>query len=242
MATLIWRGPSQLDGREIILALSGHQTASVNSKTGPVLQTWILNAKASPANSVRSGADASVCGHCPHRHHTGGGCYVLLWQSPTVIWRSVRNQESVFEAPCDLVPPIRHNCTVLRLGSYGDPMAVPVHVWKTLIDLVGGLPTVGYTHQWRLNDPAGIHCMETSDYYWYRAHLQASTETAEQDAVAHSLGWCIFRILAAGQTPLPGSYECPASAGLTNCASCMWCGSGRDIWIRPHGARKNRIQ
>ena len=66
---IVYRGPSAIDGREIVVILTGLQTrrGSKNAKTGELIQSWILRADVEPHTAVKTGDDASVCGQCPHR-------------------------------------------------------------------------------------------------------------------------------------------------------------------------------
>jgi len=238
---ILWRGPSALDGSPIRLVISGLTTPSTNPKTGDVLQTWILPDDLSPAEAVRTGQDRGVCGSCPHRHHTGGGCYVLPWQAPTTIWRSTEGTLTLAEELSKgrsggFLQKLEALTTgrTLRMGSYGDPTAVPAKTWQTLVEILNTSYTLGYTHQW------SAMCLPEDDLRWFRSRLQASTESDAGDREAQALGWSTFRIIPAdGQTPL-NSRECPASTGIS-CDHCMACGANANIYIRAHGARKARF-
>ncbi len=89
MAEQLWQGPSAHDGGNIIAALP---KGSRNTKTGNVDTLWVLVADELPHKAVKSGADASVCGDCPHRQEHGelGDCYVQTFQAPTAVYRSTR--------------------------------------------------------------------------------------------------------------------------------------------------------
>ena len=61
---IIYDGPSQIDGERIVaVALTGK---SRNSKTGGMLQTYIMRADMDPRQASKSGK-ISRCGACPHR-------------------------------------------------------------------------------------------------------------------------------------------------------------------------------
>lgn len=70
---ILFNGPSVLDGSPIVVVATKNTT---NQKTGPMIQTWIIRADMAPAVAVKKGADTAICGKCPHRHFSGGGCYV----------------------------------------------------------------------------------------------------------------------------------------------------------------------
>lgn len=63
---ILWEGKSPFDGAPIVLIATGYARPSKNTKTGALLQTWILRQDVAPHDAVASGADASVCGDCPH--------------------------------------------------------------------------------------------------------------------------------------------------------------------------------
>ena len=69
-----WRGPSPVDGAPIALILTGlsplDSEQSVNRKTGPMVQTYIVRRDMAPVMAMMSGADRSVCGDCPLRPAT----------------------------------------------------------------------------------------------------------------------------------------------------------------------------
>src|SRR5258708_3412884 len=65
---VLYRGPSLLNGQGIVCIATGLARKSKNATTGPVVQTYILpDGKASPLMALDSGANAAVCGDCPHR-------------------------------------------------------------------------------------------------------------------------------------------------------------------------------
>ena len=56
---IIYSGPSELDGAPIIVVAT---FASKNSKTGDMVQVWIMRADIAPHLAKHSGADSSICG------------------------------------------------------------------------------------------------------------------------------------------------------------------------------------
>ena len=84
---VIYEGQSLLDGAPIVaIALTG----SSNPKTGDMVQTYILRQDVRPAEALRTGQDASICGDCKHRPLLGGACYVVVAQGPTVVWKGYK--------------------------------------------------------------------------------------------------------------------------------------------------------
>ena len=61
---VFWRGPSLLTG-EPIMAVAGQHT--INAKTGPMVQIWILRSDMTPIEAVKSGGDEAICGDCKLR-------------------------------------------------------------------------------------------------------------------------------------------------------------------------------
>jgi hypothetical protein len=77
------------------------------------------------------------------------------------------------------------NGKFVRLGTYGDPAAVPVDVWRALLRDASG--HTGYTHQWQ--NPALPNLSEL------RSLCMASVDTAQEAALATQLGWRYFRVV-----------------------------------------------
>ncbi len=100
---------------------------------------------------------------------------------------------------------------MLRLGSYGEPVAVPYAVWQPLLRAGGG--HTGYTHQWR--DPR---------FQLFRAMLMASVESRAAAEEAKLLGWRTFLIAPYGSRPERGEFHCPASLEQNHRLTCQECG------------------
>jgi hypothetical protein len=263
---VLWEGASLLDGAPIVVIATGLARSSSNRKTGALVQTYILRADVSPTDAVRTGADSSICGDCPHRgriraespdatltsapqpsadaqtvfeelagrgHMVGRTCYVNVGQGPLNVWRAWKRGRYLSRGEgyhgrgfklCDL-----GRGRLVRLGTYGDPAAVPAFVWAELTYYAAG--HTGYTHQHKRCDPALKNlCM-------------ASVDSAAEAREAQAAGWRSFRVAMPGDSPRePGEAICPASneAGKKlTCAQCLACNgaNGRrgNITIRAHG-------
>lgn len=234
---ILYEGPSMLDGAPIICIATGLSgKASRNGKTGAMAQTWILRADMSPREAVNSGGDASICGECPHRGRIVDGrnversCYVTIHQAPRSVWAS--HQRGIYGSGWDAETFAGRK---IRIGSYGDPAAVPYHVWERVLSRSAG--HTGYTHQWR-------RAPELARW------LMASVESLAERAAAKMLGFRTFRVARRGEPRAAGEARCQASkeAGhKVSCVDCMACG-GRaskaraDEVIDAHGGGRGHFE
>jgi len=224
---VIYDGPSMIDGQRIVAVVTGLD-GSRNAKTGKMIQTYIIRPDMAPIEAVRTGADVSICGGCVHRGDGTGGarsCYVTLVHGPRVVYDAYTRGVYPDALP-EMVAQIVAG-RMVRLGTYGDPAAVPLPVWQALIARAAG--HTGYSHQWRTLTEA-----------WGRL-LMASVDSVEDMDEAHERGWRTFRV---GAEPVRGAeINCPASeeAGKrTQCVDCLLCmgtasRSPVSIQIAPHG-------
>jgi hypothetical protein len=200
---VLYRGPSLLNGQPVVCIATGLVNKSKNRTTGPFVQTYLLpDSGESPLVALSSGDDAAVCGDCPHRpvvlpdgRRTLGSCYDNVGHGPLAVWQAYRR---------GAYPPFRlrqHlDCfrgRLIRLGSYGDPAAVPLTVWATVCEVSAGW--TGYTHQFRTCDPG------------YARYCMASCETVADRHLALRLGYRTFRVRLPEQPLDAGEFVCPAS-------------------------------
>jgi hypothetical protein len=228
---IVYRGASLLNGAPIVVVAI---TTSTNVKTGNMVQTYILadNGK-SPVQSARDLDDAAICGDCPHRRGMGGSCYVNLGQGARAVLDGV-NRGIYPVAGADLAQLIANR--MVRLGTYGDPAAVPASVWENLLTTAAG--STGYTHQWR--NALGLAV---------RGFCMASADTEADRDLARSMGFRTFRVRTSDAPVMPGEFICPASAeaGKTKtCADCGACSGGTasrkaDPVIVVHGSLQKRF-
>ena len=236
---IIYRGASLLDGKPIVVVAI---TKSSNAKTGDMVQTYILadNGK-SPVESARLLEDVSVCGDCKHRRGTGGSCYVNLGQGARAVMDGV--MRGIYPEHYGL-QNAAGACVdrKVRLGTYGDPAAVPARVWKELLTgsaMGEAAGHTGYTHQWQNGkaDHVKQWCM-------------ASADTMQEMALAKLNGWRTFRVRSDDDSHVYSKeMACPASAEQgkrLTCQDCMACSGGIDskkasVTIVVHGSLKNRF-
>lgn len=229
-STIIYHGPSMIDGNEIIVVAT---RGSKNAKTGDMVQTWILGVDVAPHIAARDGRDVSICGECPLRTNADGkrACYVRTHEAPLSVWRAFHRGSYRHGDAADV-----GDGAIVRMGSYGDPAAVPAHVWARLASRSIG--RTGYTHQWQHSDPVVRRNAEL-----LKGLVMASADSAADHTAATSAGWRTFRVRRADAPLLPAERVCPASAEAgykTNCAACRACSgtAGRghsSIAIMAHG-------
>jgi hypothetical protein len=217
---VIYNGPSMLDGKPIVVIITGFQ-GTINSKTGPMLQTWIMRADIDPGYTVQNGLDGSICGDCPQRRSTGGACYVVVEQGPLRIWRAWKAGR--YQDWTGSFPHNQLEGWAVRIGSYGDPAAVPVSVWRRVREqkITGW---TGYTHQWR-------HAVQL------RTFLMASVDSEAEAQEAQEAGWRTFRVRNAGEPILLTEVDCPSER--TTCEHCGLCRGrsrvAKSVTIPAHG-------
>ena len=244
MKRIIYSGPSKIDGSPIVaIYLQG----SNNKKTGRSMsQVYILPADIDPITANRTGADFGICGDCPHRGVAdpdkakglaeGRSCYVNIGQGPNQIYKAYKAGKYA-QATLDALPSIGEG-QVIRLGAYGDPLAVPSHIWRVLLSKSKG--HTSYTHASGLLPDATM------------SHSMVSADTPEQALEAHKKGLRTFRVIPVkhwhqegSKALLKGEILCPASkeAGAkVTCSSCLLCSGqhtkAKSIAIPAHGTGK----
>lgn len=228
---ILYRGPSLLDGSPIVVVATGFARRSKNAKTGDMVQTYILADGPDPVTASRTGKDASVCGDCKHRPSNGGACYVTLAHGPLAVHKGL--QRGIY--PVATMSRVDDHLMTLgegrmvRLGTYGDPAAVPAWVWQALVSRAAG--RTGYTHQWRNGDLDAVHLDAL------RSLVMASVDSEEERTYALQLGWRYFRIRGSDAQPLGArEFVCPASEEAGKRASCATCGACDGIERGAHKA------
>ncbi len=212
---VLYDGPSRLNGERILVIASAQNG---NRKIGNMLQLWIVPA-ISPIAAVKSGADASVCGDCKMRGDGRGkqrSCYVEWWRAVENIWQNWKKGKAKPMAPLEFATT--YPGLQLRIGAYGDPVAVPLDVWEVLLSTAAGW--TAYTHQWR-SYPVG-----------FQAWCMASVDSEEEQALAQGAGWRTYRSRLESEPLLDSELACPASAEGGHKALCAGCSLCRGM-LRP---------
>lgn len=234
---IAYEGPSLIDGAPIVVIVN-KLDGSDNAKTGAIVQSFIIRADVPPVEALKTGADASICGDCPHRPllaKTNGQapCYVNVGRSVRSVYEAYKRGRYVKADPATIARALAGK--VVRLGTYGDPAAAPVTMWAQITRYAAGRR--GYTHQWARAD---------FDAAAWAPLVMASADSIDEAAQANLLGMRVFRV-SMGVDVQAGEAMCPASAEAgkrSTCAKCTLCSGtsiqARDVVIADHAVGHKR--
>jgi hypothetical protein len=145
---IIYKGPSLLDGKPIVVIATYSKR---NAKTGVVVQTYILVDGINPLEASKTGADFSICGNCAMRGEVttdptrkqakNRRCYVNLGQGVLIVYKSFLRGVYAMADNISARKSIGRGRFV-RIGTYGDPAAVPAAVWEDLLSEADTLPRI----------------------------------------------------------------------------------------------------
>jgi len=238
---ILFEGASGLDGKPtVVIAIKD----TTNRKTGGMVQTFIMRSDIDPITASRTGEDYSVCGDCIHRgkanpdKKSGGAddrtCYVMLLMLLSIY--KAYNRGAYVKLQADQIPDWFED-ELVRLGSYGDPMAVPSWLWDDVLSKAKG--HTGYGHQFGVKgaDVRPDLCM-------------ISVDNVAQAKHQWSLGNRTFRVGNSVDDMVQGSeILCPASDEAGKRTTCDKCklGSGnqiqaKSVFIPVHGNGKNNYR
>lgn len=247
--SVIYSGPSMLDGQPIIVVAI---VTSGNVKTGNMLQTHIIRSDMDPMKASKTGADFAICGECIHRgtatedptKKTAAGrtCYVNLGQGPSQVFKAYSAGKYPTATTPEQIAALGKG-RMVRLGTYGDPAAVPAIIWDSLLQHSTG--HTGYTHQHQTSSAAANY-----------SRMMYSADTPAEAAAAHRKGFRTFRVIPVQDYSSKGTAAllnneilCPASKendrGVT-CSQCKLCtgssSTGKSIAIVAHGTARNKFK
>lgn len=228
---IIYQGPSQLDGKPIVVIAVWQ---SKNSKTGAMLQTYILRSDIDPREANKYGEDESICGNCRHRGTPtfdplkalaeGRTCYVNMGQGVLIVYRAFLAGRYPLATTREARRAVGRKRKV-RIGTYGDGAAAPDSIWSELLAEASG--HTAYSHNG--GDPV---------------RYMVSADTLQQAQQAWASKYRTFRVIH-DVSEIDSKHEalCPASkeAGYrTTCESCLLCGGtsvkAKSIAIPVHGS------
>lgn len=137
---VLWVGPSEIDGTEVMVVATNVGAPCANSKTGDMVQVWYMPTEVVPHEAVKTGQDRAVCGDCPLRPSLKEKrpgtrpCYVKAWQAPRSIWQSVHRKNLVAHPDLKGGTKAIHECGKdVRLGGWGDPGCIPNHINQAIL-------------------------------------------------------------------------------------------------------------
>jgi len=234
---IAYEGPSLIDGRPIVVIVNKID-GSDNAKTGAIVQSFIIRADVAPTDALKTGADVSICGQCVHRPllaKTNGAapCYVNVGRSVRSVFEAYKRGRYARADLATIADALTGK--IVRLGTYGDPAAAPVHMWQTITANAAGRR--GYTHQWQADD---------FDHASWAPLVMASADSIDEAAQANLYGMRVFRV-SVGVDQQPAETICPASAEggrRTTCEKCILCSgttiTARDVVIADHASGHKR--
>jgi len=236
---IIYNGPSLIDGKPIVCIA---QTKTDNKKTGNMIQTYIIRSDIDPVSASRTGEDYSICGNCMHRgkvapHKVSGQaenrtCYVTLAHGPLQKYKGFIK---------GLYPEVSGHKDIqdigfgrmVRIGTYGDPVAVPQYVWDSLVSRCDGW--TAYTHG-EIN--LAPHMFMTS------------ADSYDEAVSAWDRGERTFRVIPdIFSLDKHREFLCPASEEMgkrSNCAKCKACSgtesNAKSVAIVAHGTSGKKLK
>jgi hypothetical protein len=236
---IAYEGPSLIDGAPIVVIVN-RLDGSDNAKTGAIVQSFIIRADVAPTEALKTGADVSICGQCPHRPFlikTGQSdeppCYVNVGRSVRAVYDAYKRGRYTRADAATIARALAGK--IVRLGTYGDPAAAPVTMWAQITRYAASRR--GYTHQWDRPD---------FDAQAWAPLVMASADTLDEAARANLLGMRVFRV-SIGVDVQAGEAMCPASAEAGRRATCVKCTlcsgtsiQARDIVIADHAVGHKR--
>ena len=222
---IIYNGPSLLDGKPIVVIAT---YSNRNTKTGKVVQTYILRSDINPLEASKTGQDFSICGSCPMRGEVttdpkrkiakGRKCYVNLGQGVLIVFKSYKRGVYKEGSARDM-----GRDRFVRVGTYGDPAAVPRYVWDNLLSQAK--TWTAYTHQESWSPEI---CMQSADTY----------EQAQEHWAAGRRTFRVIQDLAEldkqNETLCPASKEAGRRVQCTACKLCRGSSKAKSIAIVEH--------
>ena len=213
---VIYDGPSKYDNVDIVVIAT---MKTKNTKTGKMIQTWILRKDVEPHIAVKTGQDSTVCGVCPLRplaykaNKLKKPCYVISYKAPLSVYRRWKRGGYPTIKPANFRKLLQGES--IRLGSYGDPASVPFNIWESIGIGSGEFKHTGYTHGYLLPnfDPRALDITMIS--------LDPTTPQVPDGLTGRT-----FRVITDTAQVLPTEILCPASeqgGRKTTCADCGLC-------------------
>ena len=235
---IIYQGASLIDGKPIVVIAT---YSNRNTKTGAMVQTYILRSDIDPRDANKSGEDYSICGNCPHRGiptdnpdkklADNRSCYVVIGQGVLITYKAFQRGVYGDMQGHDKTAELGRG-RMVRLGTYGDPAAVPSYVWDSLLSESKG--HTAYSHQ------SGVKGAQ------FRPDIMMqSADNESQARVAWDNGARTFRIISDYSELVKGKeIACPAQTKSIECQACGLCmgaSKAKSIAVIKHGSGSKYI-
>lgn len=229
---VIYQGPSLIDGQPIVVIAT---YSNRNTKTGAMVQTYILRSDIDPRDANKSGEDYSICGNCPHRGTPTNdpakkladnrSCYVVIGQGVLITYKAFTRGVYGDAQGHDKAAELGRG-RMVRLGTYGDPAAVPSYIWDSLLSESKG--HTAYSHQ------SGVKGAQ------FRPDIMMqSADNETQARAAWDSGARTFRIVSDASEIVAGQeIHCPAQTKSIECQACGLCmgaSKAKSIAVVKHG-------
>ena len=221
MTTTIYRGASAYNGEEVAVQAQSTRRAANNEKTGDMVQLAIWATGGIPADKD---AQRAACGGCALLE--SGVCYVVKMRL-RASWERISDVLLSLE---DFRTIRRVKRRAIRIGSDGDPGAVPASWWGRFFATVRPRNGwTGYTHGWvprTMSTGEVAPACDASMARWF----MASCDTVEEREAAKALGYRTARVSQDGEPLQAGEILCPAIStnGRIQCADCLLCDGTAD--------------
>lgn len=213
----VYRGPSALTGAPVVVLAIPRSPAKLDVDGATVQIAILPDVELGPVGSEAplrpwQRAIGRVCpSSCVHVTADAGAPTCYAWGGHVVIahassWRAWERDGSPVLAPNQIASWVAGRR--VRLGSLGDPAALPAWLVAALLECSAGW--TGYTHAWRSRpDLAAV--------------LMASVDSVPEARDAWRQGWRTYRAESGSEGRTAGEIVCPAYTRDRACSECMLC-------------------
>jgi len=217
------------------------QTDKLASENSLIMQTYHFSIDQVLDKNINN--DTGNCFDCPFSFNQNGGksggCYThsgMIFLGLCSKLSSINKLLLAGKIPnysSQIIEQIKNkanklNIDLLRLGTYGEAVTMPLDFISQLIPLAK--KHTAYTHLWHIDE-----------YSEYKSYFMASTDNFLLSKIAKNKGWRVFEV---GENN--DSIQCPsdpiiAKEKRVTCANCGLCSGNKlgakSIFINKHGKK-----
>jgi hypothetical protein len=217
------------------------ETDKLAAQSSVIIQTYHFSIDQVLDKNIK--LDTGNCFDCPfsfnQNNGLSGGCYThsgMIFLGLCAKLTSLNKLLLAGKIPQysnDIINHIRNkanklNIDLLRLGTYGEAVTMPLDFISELIPLAK--KHTAYTHLWHLDQ-----------YQQYKAYFMSSTDNSLLSSIAKHKGWRVFEV---GENS--DSIQCPSDPIIPkenriSCAKCGLCSGNKlgakSIYINQHGKK-----